>query len=638
MNRFSSARPVALALIAGVGLAGVGRAAEVLVVADIAVSTTWTANNTYNLQQQIYVRPGATLTIQAGTLIASDTGLGGSLAVTRGGQIFVQGTQAAPVIFTSKADVATWTGGDPTTGVQREGVNEWGNLTIMGRGYVSENVVVANTPAPSATNIAPMEGLVAAFPNDPDVIYGGGNDDDDSGSLSYVSFRYGGRVIGLNNELNGLSLGAIGRATDINFVEIFNNVDDGIEVWGGAVNLKNFAIWNVGDDSLDVDQGWRGKAQFGLIVQGHSANAAQGSGVGDNALELDGAEQSDYQPVTTATLYNMTIVGQPVGGDHGGAYRDNARIQIRNSVFLDLGEQLVRLDNIDGDGGAGYGFNGTLSWANTWTTDYNAVPAHPNDPAVPADFYKAQTSGKLNEVKDSVFFRNQNASAYTEATARGVFDAGNNNVLIPGFDDNDLPIRKLVRGPAVVKGGLTMLPVVEIDPRPAGPAVTSVASAPNDGFFTSAGYRGAFTPTGNWLLGWTAADAFGLVNTEAIQNVRVGVPANPNAFLPGSNGPKVGQVWNPVISHASFMPGAFLDIVALAFAPTNLPIAPFGTLLIDAFTVPPLQFTKPAGVPHTIAIPNLSFLLGLNAYTQGLSLDGISISLTNAIDITFGDR
>jgi hypothetical protein len=149
-----------------------------------------------------------------------------------------------------------------------------------------------------------MEGLVAAFPGDTKVLYGGGNDDDDSGSISYLSLRYGGKVVGLNNELNGLSLGGIGRNTDIHHVEIMNNVDDGIEIWGGTVNLKYFSIWNVGDDSLDIDQGWRGKAQFGLIVQGYSANAAQGSGVGDNCIEIDGAEQSDYQPVTTGTIYN----------------------------------------------------------------------------------------------------------------------------------------------------------------------------------------------------------------------------------------------------------------------------------------------------------------------------------------------
>jgi len=506
-------KTVLLTAVTGFGLVAAANAAEILVTTDIAVSTTWTANNTYNLQNQIYVLPGATLTIEAGTIIASDTGIGGSLAVTRDAQLIANGTAANPIIFTSKADVATWVGGDPKTGTARLGVNEWGNLTFCGNGYISENSIGTNTPAPNAANYATMEGLTEAFPGDTRVRYGGGNDDDDSGTLRYVSLRYGGKVIALNNELNGLSLGGIGRNTDIDHIEIFNNVDDGIEIWGGTVNVKYFSIWNIGDDSLDVDQGWRGKAQFGLIVQGYSAVAAQGSGVGDNALEIDGAEQSDYQPVTTTSIYNLTVIGQPISGDHGTAWRDNARAQIRNSIFMDLGERLVSFDNVDGDGGAGYGVGGTLSWANTWTTAFNGAPATANDPIGLPGFYSAQTNGNLAEITDSVFYRNLNGSAYTEATARGVLPGnGTNNNVDAGSAAIDQPIKSITRGPATPAGSFTMLPVIGLDPRPAAAALTSVNAAPADGFFTAAQYRGAFAP-GNvqhWLCDWTATFAFGI--------------------------------------------------------------------------------------------------------------------------------
>ncbi|MBL9120434.1 MAG: thrombospondin type 3 repeat-containing protein [Phycisphaerae bacterium] len=519
MSRNTSVRLAAslISLCGSAIVAGAANGAEILVNNDINGSVTWTANNTYNLQKQIYVLPGATLTIEAGTVIASTTNLGGSLAVTRGAKIIASGTAENPIIFTSKADVATWVGGDPATGTWRVGANEWGNLTIMGRGYVSENAVAGNSATPNANNIAPMEGLVAAAPGDPNVLYGGGDDDDDSGTVRYCSFRYGGKVIGLNNELNGLSLGGIGRETDIDHIDIMNNVDDGIEIWGGTVNLKYFNIWNVGDDSLDIDQGWRGKAQFGLIVQGYSANAAQGSGLGDNAIEMDGAEQSDWQPVTTGVLYNLTVVGNPLasGGDHGTAWRDNCRMQIRNSIFMDLGERLVGFDNVDGDGGAGYGNNGTLSWANTWTTNYN-VYSSVNAPRNPAAFYTSQVDGKLNEIKDSVFYRNLFATAYDEAITRGVLDAANNNVRVGDNDptEADLPIRDLTRGALVsLTGGKTVLPVTGIDPRadPNNDAALSVGTAPNDGFFTQAQYRGAFPTNKIWICGWTAADAFGFV-------------------------------------------------------------------------------------------------------------------------------
>jgi hypothetical protein len=499
-------------LVAGLGVTGLTHAGEVFVTSDITTSTTWTANNTYNLQDQIYVRNGASLTIEAGTIIASDTNLGGSLAVARGSQIFVLGTKEKPVVMTSKADQATWSEGGPRTGVWREAQNEWGNLTIMGEAYISENAVGGNTPTCNAANVADMEGLTNGPSTDR---YGGGDDDDDSGTIQYLSIRYGGKRIGLNNELNGLSLGGIGRATDIHHIDIMNNVDDGIEIWGGTVNIKYVNIWNIGDDSIDLDQGWRGKLQFALLVQGYSTQAAQGSGTGDNLFETDGAEQSDYQPVTTGVIYNVTAIGQPISGDHGTAWRDNCRLQYRNCIFMNLGERLVSLDNVDGDGGLGYGFNGTLSWAATWTTDYNAVPAHANDCLPRSTYYKAQTSGKLAEIKDSVFYSNLNASAYTTAATVGVTPGNgtNNNVVEPA----NSPIRFIQRAANVSYLGLTMQRVVRLDPRPANDAITSVAAAPSDGFFTPAQYRGAFRPDQGalevrpWICGWTASDAFGFV-------------------------------------------------------------------------------------------------------------------------------
>lgn len=523
-------------LILSLGLAATANAGEVLVASDISTSTTWTANNTYNLDGQIYVLPGATLTIEAGTVIASDTGAGGSLAVCRGAQIFALGTAARPIIMTSKADVATWKGtslspfvpGDPKTGSWREGNNEWGNLTLMGEGFISENAAgLGNLPTCDAGNEADMEGLNSSTSTDR---YGGGDNDDDSGVLQFVSTRYTGRVLGLGNELNGLSLGGIGRETDIHHIDIMNNVDDGIEIWGGAVNIKFANIWNIGDDSFDVDQGWTGKAQFILIVQGYSTRTAQGSGTGDNCFEVDGAEQSDYQPVTTTTIYNATVIGQPVSGDHGTAWRDNARVQYRNCIFMNLGERLVSFDNIDGDGGAGYGFGGTLSWASTWTTDYNAVPAHAND--CPPGFYQAQSSGKLAEIKDSVFWSNLNGAAYTEATARGAYPGnGTNNNVDSGSLGTNMPIQKIVRGPNVSYSGLTMRPVILLDPRPANAALTSVATAPNDGFFTQAAYRGAFSPNkGPWIASWTAADAYGFLFSHIKGATPPPAPAGPATF------------------------------------------------------------------------------------------------------------
>ncbi len=490
-----------LTVVIGFAITTTATAAEILIRDNITTSQTWTADNVYNLQNQIYVMPGATLTIEPGTLVQSTAGQGGSLAVARGAKIFVNGTANNPVIMTSSNDTLTsW----------HEGANEWGNLTIMGNGLISAShyggePVGDNTKEPTGLNEKQMEGLTGDFEGDPKVMYGGDNDNDDSGSISYLSIRYGGKVIGLANELNGLSLGAIGRETDIDHVEIMNNVDDGIEIWGGTVNLKYVNIWNIGDDSFDVDEGWRGKAQFGLIVQGYSLDASQGSGVGDNCFETDGAEDSDAQPVTTSTIYNFTVIGQPIDGDGGTVWRDNAHVQYRNCIFMELGEQLVRPDNIDGDGAQGYGHNGTLSWDETWTTPYTYTSPVNIGAANPAELYTVQTSGNLAEITDCVFYNNQHEDAYTEADRLGVRDAGNNNVTA-----ENSPIQELRRGDLVEKGGKQILPVEFINPLPANDALTSVNTAPNDGFFTTAQYRGGFSPNANWLVGWTAVDAYGM--------------------------------------------------------------------------------------------------------------------------------
>jgi hypothetical protein len=610
----------------GVCVAGAATAGEIKVSSDIAVSTTWTSNNTYNLQKQIYVLPGVTLTIQAGTVIASDTGVGGSLAVSRGAQIFVQGTQQKPVIMTSKADVATWTNGNPKTGNWREAANEWGNLTIMGRAYISEDATPTNTPVPTASNVAAMEGLVGSSKLDPKILYGGGSDQDDSGTITFLSIRYGGKVVSLNNELNGLSIGGLGRETDIHHVEIMNNVDDGIEIWGGTVNLKYVSIWNIGDDSFDIDQGWRGKAQFGLIVQGYSLDASQGSGVGDNCLETDGAENSDWQPVTTTSIYNFTVIGQPTDGDGATAWRDNARVQYHNCIFMDCGEKVVRFDNIDGDGGKGYGFNNTLSWANTWTTPYT-VFSNVNAPKNPAAFYMSQTSGNLCEMTDSIFYNNKD---YTEANARGVFATANNNVKEP----SNSPIMAITRGKSVVKGTKLMQPVTFLDPRPANDALTSVGWAPHDGFYSSEHFRGAFRPNHSWLRGWTASEAYGMTHKDPYADLGhslIGAKGAPQLSLKGTlqaNQPFSIELENaPPLSNTMFLIGSQrwdLPLLGGVMVPNYLTV---GFLILPTNGQGQVKFS----FPWPGLTPNQTF------YVQAIVADGaapMGASFSNAVSLT----
>ena len=453
------------------------------VTSDITTSTTWTNTNVYVLKADIYISPGATLTIQPGTVIASELVTGqntrAALIATKGARLIAIGSQTQPIIFTSKADYNTWTPTNPRGLHRPTATSEWGNLTLLGNAYISEDAVAGNVATPNAGNVAVMEGLIAAGPKDNRPLYGGGNDDDNSGTLSYVSIRYGGQLLGANVELNGLALGGVGRETIIDHIDLMNGLDDGIEIWGGPVNIKYVNIWNAGDDSLDIDQGWRGKIQFGFIVQGYcKAGATSGSGFSDNGIELDGAERADYQPVTTGVLYNLTVVGNPGtgngsnGGDHATAWRDNCNMQIRQSVFTGFGEAFIRSEN-PADGSGGYGAFSTLGWASRWSTSFNYMlgssgGAGPNAPASPINFYKAQTNGNLCEIKDSIvhnfpntalsnsgtFFGTLPAGPMAEAAALNVFAAGNANVQATA-----LPMVSLVRGTAITVGVGAVSPV-----------------------------------------------------------------------------------------------------------------------------------------------------------------------------------
>jgi hypothetical protein len=182
---------------------------------------------------------------------------------------------------------------------------------------------------------------------------------------------------------------------------------------------------------------------------------------------------------------------------------------------MDLGERLVAIDNVDGDGGLGYGYNGTLTWAQRWTTA-SSTTSTVNAPANPAAFYTAQVPGFLCEITDSVVFRNTLRDRRTPRRRPAASSTPRTTTCksrrrwTPTPRSNRSPAPR----PANVFGTLVMRPVTFLDPRPKNQALTSVAWAPNDAFFSGARYRGAFAPGNLWTTGWTAATAFGMLPNE----------------------------------------------------------------------------------------------------------------------------
>lgn len=246
---------------------------------NISANEKWTKDKTYILGGRVTVLPGVTLTIEAGTVIKGQAGTGvnaTALLVARGGKLMAEGTATAPIIFTSvadeitAADIAKGDFASPNLDPTVNGL--WGGVLILGKAKIS-----ASSSGADISEVQ-IEGIPTSDPNG---LYGGNDDDDNSGVIKYISIRHGGANIGAGNEINGLTLGGVGRGTVIENVEIVANQDDGIEWFGGTVNVKNAVVWGAGDDAIDTDQSWAGTLDNFVVITPSNHN-----------FELDGPEGS----------------------------------------------------------------------------------------------------------------------------------------------------------------------------------------------------------------------------------------------------------------------------------------------------------------------------------------------------------
>ncbi|MGD2034608.1 MAG: T9SS type A sorting domain-containing protein, partial [Bacteroidales bacterium] len=304
-KRFTSLL-IALSFITGIALA-----ADIDVSDNITSDETWTSDNEYYLDGFIFVEDGATLTIEAGTVVRGYNGTGenaSALIIKRGGMIMAEGTAENPIIFTSEDD----TNLDLPPSVK----GSWGGLILLGNGTHN-----------NLTNDNGIEGV----PSEENAYYGGDTEDDNSGVLKYISIRHGGSELAPDEEINGLTLGAVGSGTSIDFIEIMGNDDDGIEWFGGSVSLKYLVVTEVADDSYDIDEGFNGNLQFLYTEQNDD-------GTGDNFGEHDGGPSSNRwgMPYTTPHISNATYIG--AGGDGGNrclTLREFFGGEYHNSIFAD---------------------------------------------------------------------------------------------------------------------------------------------------------------------------------------------------------------------------------------------------------------------------------------------------------------
>lgn len=323
---------------------------NVKVTQNISENTTWTADNIYQLAGRITVLSGATLTIEPGTVIKGELGTGANataLLIARGGKLMAEGTASLPIVFTTVGDeltpehIAAGNVGSPNLDSDANGL--WGGVIILGKAKIS----ASNKDTKADVSQVQIEGIPTSDTNG---LYGGNDDADNSGVIKYVSIRHGGANIGLGNEINGLTLGGVGSGTVIENIEVIANQDDGIEWFGGTVNLTNVLVWNVSDDAIDTDQSWTGTLDNFLVVTPAGSN-----------FELDGPEGSaDFGAFT---LKNGVIVANDVSVKDQERYSGllfdtdkNTSVNFENLFFtaiqpnqkvkMDLGVGAVTYSNI----------------------------------------------------------------------------------------------------------------------------------------------------------------------------------------------------------------------------------------------------------------------------------------------------
>jgi len=277
---------------------------------NISTNTTWETGRIYVLEGRITVPDGVTLTIEPGVIIKGREGTGSNataLLIARGGKLIAEGTASSPIIFTTIADQIL-PGEISSPNLEPTVPGLWGGLIVLGKAPIS-----------ASSDEMQIEGIPVSDLNGR---YGGIDPLDNSGIIKYISIRHGGANIGEGNEINGLTLGGVGSGTIIENIEVIANDDDGIEWFGGTVNVKNALVWNSYDDAIDTDQSWAGTLDNFIVICGPGT---------DHALEIDGPEGA---MLAAHTVKNGSVKGSPVA--ELGDFRDGARGAFENIYFFNF--------------------------------------------------------------------------------------------------------------------------------------------------------------------------------------------------------------------------------------------------------------------------------------------------------------
>lgn len=289
----------------------------------ITKDTTLRAADNNTISGFVYIDNGATITIEKGTTVKGDylSGEASTLIIKRGAKIMAAGTASQPIIFTSSNP-------NPVSG-------DWGGIVLLGKASINSNNAGTGTTtrlyAPEGGFSNSTNGAVAGWG---DAIAPTAVDNDNSGTLQYVRIEYAGNAYLPNQEINSLTMAAVGSGTTIDHVQVSYAKDDAFEWFGGTVNCKYLIAYKTQDDDFDTDNGYSGSVQFGLIIRDSSiADVSKSEG-----FESDNdAQGTTLTPQTKPVFSNISIFGpRATANSVGNSNYLGSAIQIRRNSSLSL--------------------------------------------------------------------------------------------------------------------------------------------------------------------------------------------------------------------------------------------------------------------------------------------------------------
>lgn len=431
---------------------GGGTGENLILSGKINADRTLKTGNTYKLRGIVYIVEGAKLTIEPGVIIQGEKSSRGTLVITRGTQIIASGTVDKPIVFSS--DAATPASGD------------WGGIVILGRARVnsSYNGVAGLGEIEGGINNAEGLGL-----------YGGADDNDNSGVLKYVRIEYAGYAYLPDKELNGLTMGGVGKGTIIDYVQVSNAADDSFEWFGGAVDCKHLIAYKGLDDDWDVDNGFSGRIQFGISMRDSMvADISQ-----SNGFEIDNdAGGSNLLPQTSAVFSNMTVIGPRATLTNTGNSLFRRGIHTRRNSAISIFNSII------------------MGWPTGWNLDGSL--GTPTDLNYSGATPKAFVSNTILAGNNTQFTYTASASAptgWSTTDLQNYFNrAGGGNSTLTNASE-------IMLTAAINQSGSP-----DWNPAAGSPALTGADfsnSKVSNNFFSSTSYRGACGQSDTWWKGWT---------------------------------------------------------------------------------------------------------------------------------------